>query len=65
VAALLPQARARGRAWIAALGVLQLALVLLWAPSVPWPPMLLGTLLLCLLVAAGPVLRGFVRSRGR
>jgi hypothetical protein len=65
VAALLPRARARGRVWIAALGVLQLALVLLWAPSVPWPPMVLGTLLLCLLVAAGPELRGLVRSRGR
>ena len=65
VAGVLPRARSRGRVGIAALGVLQLALVLLWAPSAPWPPMVLGTLLLCLLVAAGPVLRGFVRGRGR
>ena len=65
VAAVLPRARARGRIGIAALGVLQLGLVLLWAPSVPWAPLVLGTLLLCLLVAGEPILRGFVRSRGR
>jgi hypothetical protein len=65
VAAVLPRARARGRTGIAALGILQVALVLLWAPSIPWPPLALGTLLLCLLVAGGPVLRGFVRVRGR
>jgi hypothetical protein len=65
VAAVLPRARARGRIGIAALGLLQLGLVLLWAPSVPWAPLVTGTLLLCLLVAAGPILRGFVRSRGR
>ena len=65
VAAALPRARTRGRVGIAALGALQLALVLLWGPSVPWPPVVLGTLLLCILVAAGPVLAGFARSRGR
>jgi hypothetical protein len=65
VAALLPRARAYGRVGIAALGVLQLALVLLWAPSLPWPPLLLGTLLLCAVLAGEPVLRGFVRGRGR
>jgi hypothetical protein len=65
VAAVLPRARARGRVGIAALGVLQLGLVLLWAPAVPLAPLVLGTLLLCLLVAGGPILRGFARSRGR
>jgi len=64
VAAALPRARARGRIGIAALGVLQLGLVLLWAPAMPWASLVLGTLLLCLLVAGGPMLREFVRSRG-
>ena len=64
-AALLPRARARGPAGIAALGVLQLVLVMLWSPSIPWPPMVLGTLLLCLLLVSAPVLREFVRGRGR
>ena len=63
VAALVPRARSRGRVGIAALGVLQLALVLLWAPSTPWPPIVLGTLLLCGLLAAEPVLRGIARGR--
>ena len=54
-----------GTAGIAALGVLQLVLVMLWGPSIPWPPMVLGTLLLCLLLVAAPVLREFVRGRGR
>jgi hypothetical protein len=65
VAALLPRARARGRAGIAALGVLQVALVLLWAPAAPWLPLLLGTVLLCGLLVCEPLIRGLVRSRGR
>ena len=64
-AALLPRARARGHVGIAGLGVLQLVLVLLWGPSIPWPPLVLGTLLLCLLLEAAPFLREFVRGRGR
>jgi hypothetical protein len=64
-AALLPRARARGHAGIAGLGALQLVLVLLWGPSIPWPPLVLGTLLLCLLLEAAPFLREFVRGRGR
>jgi hypothetical protein len=64
-AALLPRARARGHAGIAGLGVLQLVLVLLWGPSIPWPPLVLGTLLLCLLLVAAPYLREFVQGRGR
>jgi len=64
-AALLPRARARGSVGIAALGILQLVLVLLWAPSIPWPPMVLGHLPPCRLLAAAPVLREVVRSRGR
>jgi hypothetical protein len=65
VAALVPRARARGRVGIAALGVTQLALVLLWAPSIPWPPIVLGTLSMCGLLAAEPVLRAIARGRGR
>ena len=64
-AALLPRARARGHVGIAGLGVLQLVLVLLWGPSIPWPPLVLGTLFLCLLLEAAPFLREFVRGRGR
>jgi hypothetical protein len=65
VAAILPRARARGRVGIAALGVFQVVLVLLWAPAAPWPPLLLGTLLLCGLLVGEPLIRGLVRSRGR
>ena len=65
VAALLPRATARGRVGIAALGALQLALVMLWAPSIPWLPMLLGTVLQCGLLAAWPLVRELTRGRGR
>jgi hypothetical protein len=65
VASLLRRATARGRVAIAALGAGQLLLVLLWAPSIPWPPLVLGTALLCGLLAAEPYARAFVRSRGR
>ena len=65
VALLLPRAAARGRAGIAALGLLQVTLVMLWAPSIPWPSVLFGTLLLCGALAAAPVVRGFVGARGR
>jgi hypothetical protein len=65
IASVLPRARARGYVGIAALGVLQLVLVLLWGPSIPWPPMVLGTLLLCLLLVAAPSLRELARGRGR
>jgi eukaryotic-like serine/threonine-protein kinase len=65
VAALLPRARARGPVGIAVLGAVQLALVLLWAPSIPWPPLVAGTALLCGLLLAEPYARGLVRDRGR
>ncbi len=65
VAALLPRARARGPVGIAVLGVAQLALVLLWAPSIPWLPLVAGTALLCGLLLAEPYARALVRSRGR
>ncbi|HEU0335684.1 MAG TPA: serine/threonine-protein kinase [Gaiellaceae bacterium] len=55
---LLPRARARGLWGIAGLGALQLALVLLAAPSVPWPSLVLGTWLLCALLCGTLVLRG-------
>ena len=56
-AALLPAARARGLWGIAGLGALQLALVLLAAPSVPWLSIVLGTWLLCLLLCGSLALR--------
>jgi eukaryotic-like serine/threonine-protein kinase len=65
VASLLPRARARGRVGIAVLGVVQLSLVLLWAPSIPWPPLVAGTALLCGLLLAEPYARGLIRDRDR
>jgi eukaryotic-like serine/threonine-protein kinase len=65
VASLLPRARTRGRVGIALLGAAQLALVLLWAPGVPWPPLVAGTALFCGLLLAEPYAREFVGNRDR
>jgi hypothetical protein len=65
VAALLPRATARGHWGIAGLGALQLTLVLAWAPSIPWPGFVLGTWLLCGLLAARPFVAAVARGRGR
>ena len=56
VALVLPRAVARGAWGIAGLGALQLALVLVWAPSIPATGVILGTWLLCGLLAARPLL---------
>jgi hypothetical protein len=61
VAVLLPRAIDRGRFGIAALGLLQVALVLAWAPSVPWPGFVLGTWLLCGILVARPALEAILR----
>ena len=61
VAVLLPRATARGLWGIACLGVLQVALVLAWAPSVPWPGLLFGTWLLCGILAARPLVEALAR----
>jgi hypothetical protein len=61
VAALMSRAVARGLWGIAGLGVLQVALVLLWAPSVPWVGVVFGTWLLCGFLAARPRLADLVR----
>jgi hypothetical protein len=61
VAVLLPRAVARGPWGIAALGALQVALVLLWAPSIPWAGVVFGTWLLCGALAARPLLAHRVR----
>lgn len=53
-AAALPWARTRGATTIAALCLLQVVTVLMWAPGVPWAPVVLGTLLLLGLVLLGP-----------
>jgi hypothetical protein len=63
VAMLLPRAAARGLWGIACLGALQVALVLAWAPAVPWPGLLFGTWLLCGLLAARPLV-GVLARRG-
>ena len=63
VALLLPRAVARGTWGIAALGALQLALVFVWAPSVPWAGMVFGTWLLCGALAARPFLAELARRR--
>jgi serine/threonine-protein kinase len=65
VAMLLPRARERGPWGIAVLGVLQLTLALAWAPSIPWPGFLLGTWLLCGILAAAPYLGAIARRGGR
>ncbi len=64
-AMLLPRARARGPWGIAVLGLLQLTLVLAWAPSIPWPGFVLGTWLLCGILAAAPFLGAIARRGGR
>lgn len=61
-AAVLPQARRRGLWGIAVLGTLQLALVLLLAPSTPWLGFVAGTALLFTLLAARPALALAVRG---
>ena len=65
VALLLPSARARGRWGIAVFGVLQLTLVLAWAPTIPWPGFVLGTWLLCGILVAAPYLGTISRRGGR
>jgi hypothetical protein len=65
VAMLLPRARARGLWGIAILGALQLTLVLAWAPAIPWPAFVLGTWLLCGILAAAPYLGAIARRGGR
>ena len=65
VAALLPRATARGHWGVAGLGALQLTLVFAWAPSIPWPGFVLGTWLLCGLLAARPFVAAFARERAR
>ena len=65
VAAVLPRATARGHWGVAGLGALQLALVFAWAPSIPWPGFVLGTWLLCGLLAARPFVAAFARERAR
>lgn len=54
-AVLLPRAVQRGLYGIALLGTIQVALVLLWAPAIPRLPVVLGTALLCAVLAAGPL----------
>jgi hypothetical protein len=65
VAALLRRAAARGPWGIACLGVLQVALVLAWAPSIPWPGFVFGTWLLCGILVARPFVPAIVRRGGR
>ena len=61
-AVLLPRAIARGPWGIAGLGALQLALVLLWAPAIPWVGVALGTSLMCAVLVAAPIVGGRVRA---
>jgi hypothetical protein len=61
VAALLPRAAARGPWGIAGLGALQLVLVLVWAPAIAATGIVVGTWLLCGILAARPYLAVAVR----
>lgn len=54
-AAVLPYAVARGLPGIAALGIAQVALIVLWAPAAPWLGIVLGTLVCCGILAVRPV----------
>ncbi len=62
VAAVLPHARRRGLWGLAALGAIQIALVLLLAPSMPWLGFVAGTWALFVLLAARPALALAVRG---
>lgn len=64
VAMLLPRAVARGRFGIAGLGVLQVTLVLAWAPSISRSGVVVGTLLLCGLLYARPRIHTVLRRGG-
>ena len=61
VAVLLPRAAARGPWGIAGLGALQLVLVLVWAPAIAATGIVVGTWLLCGILAARPYLAVAVR----
>jgi eukaryotic-like serine/threonine-protein kinase len=61
VAMLLPRAVARGPWGIAGLGALQIALVLLWAPSIPALGIVAGTWLLCAMLTLRPRLGAIAR----
>ena len=64
VAVLLPRAVGRGIWGITGLGLLQVVLVLAWAPGAGWLGIVLGTWLLCGLLAARPYVAEAVRTRG-
>ena len=64
VAVLLPRAVARGRWGIAGLGALQLALILLGAPSIPAFGVVVGTWLLCAALVARPHVGAVIRRVG-
>ncbi len=64
VAVLLPRAVARGRWGIAGLGALQLALILLWAPSIPAFGVVVGTWLLCAALVARQHVGAVIRRVG-
>ncbi|HET9938786.1 MAG TPA: serine/threonine-protein kinase [Gaiella sp.] len=61
VAVLLPRAAARGPWGIAGLGALQLVLVLVWAPAIAATGIVVGTWLLCGILAARPYVAVAVR----
>jgi hypothetical protein len=65
VAILMPRALARGPWGIAGLGALQVTLVLAWAPSIPWLGVVVGTWLLCGLLAARPLAAAIGRRSAR
>jgi eukaryotic-like serine/threonine-protein kinase len=65
VAMLLPRATARGPWGVAALGALQVTLVLAWGPTVPWVGIVAATWLLCAILVARPVLATIARAGRR
>jgi hypothetical protein len=59
----LPHAVRRGPRAIVALGIAQAALVLVWAPSIPWPGIVLSSMLATALLIARPSLTVIARRR--
>jgi hypothetical protein len=60
----LPAAVRRGPRAVVGLGIAQATLVLAWGPSIPWPGIVLSSLLATLLLVARPSAAAIARRRG-
>ena len=60
----LPAAVRRGPRAVVGLGIAQATLILAWGPSIPWPGIVLSSLLVTLLLVARPSAAAIARRRG-